>query len=185
MYYKSFPHSLAKLHSCHTHSATLQGCYISQISVKLAHEHGLHTCICTCHTPTHCTSAHAKTPMRHAHTHTHTHTQTCPCHTPHTHTHMRLGSHTVFTKRTCMCMNVHTCIVMYIACAPSSSLTHKYTHKYTHTNTHTQIHTHKYTHTHTHTQTGLVPLAVTLGFYFTHCFHKAYMCMNVHTCIVM
>ena len=57
----------------------------------------------------------------------------------------------------------------------------------THPHTHTQIHidntpTHPHTHTHTHTQTqtGLVPLAVTLGSYFSHCFHKSYMCTNAH-----
>ena len=113
-----------------------------------------------------CTRKHAHETCTHKYAHATRHTHT------HTHTHMRLCSHTVFTKHTCVqCMNVHTCIVMYIACAPSSSHTHKHTH--------TQTHTHK------HTQTGLVPHAVTLGFYFSHCFHKAYMCMNVHTCIVM
>ena len=44
------------------------------------------------------------------------------------------------------------------------------------------VHTCAHTHAHTHTQTGLLPLAMTLGSYFSHCFHKAYMCMNVHTC---
>ena len=46
-------------------------------------------------------------------------------------------------------------------------------------------HTHTHTHTHTtHARTHrLVPLAVTsIGFSFSHCFHKVYMCMNVHTC---
>ena len=52
-----------------------------------------------------------------------------------------------------------------------------HTHTYTHTHTHTHTHT---THACTH---RLVPLAVTsIGFSFSHCFHKVYMCMNVHTC---
>ena len=49
------------------------------------------------------------------------------------------------------------------------------------TNTHIHTHTHTmctHTHAHAHTQTGLVTLAVTLGSYFSHCFHKVYMCMN-------
>ena len=52
-----------------------------------------------------------------------------------------------------------------------------------HTHTHTHTHTNRHTHT-THACTHrLVPLAVTsIGFSFSHCFHKVYMCMNVHTC---
>ena len=82
--------------------------------------------------------------------------------------HMRVHSYTctLCTKH----VHVHECtylIVIEIACAPYSS------HTCTHTHTHTLV----------HTRTGVVPLAVTsIGFSFSHCFHKVYMCMNVHTC---
>ena len=48
--------------------------------------------------------------------------------------------------------------------------------------------THTYMHAHTHTrvtQTGLVPLAVTFGSYFSHCIHKACTCARKHLHIVM
>ena len=41
--------------------------------------------------------------------------------------------------------------------------------------------THTHTHTHTHTQTGLVPLAVSLGSYFSHCIHKVCTCTCART----
>ena len=51
---------------------------------------------------------------------------------------------------------------------------------YTPVHTHmTHIHACTHTHTHTHTHTGLVPLAATLGSYFSHCIHKAYMCKKI------
>ena len=45
-------------------------------------------------------------------------------------------------------------------------------------------HTHAYAHTHTHTQTGLVPLAVTLGSYFSHFIHKARTCVTTHLALL-
>ena len=55
------------------------------------------------------------------------------------------------------------------------------THTNMHTRTHTHTHTHTpHTHTHTHTETGLVPLAVTLGSYFSHCIHTACTCARTH-----
>ena len=49
------------------------------------------------------------------------------------------------------------------------------------THTHTHIHTHMHAHTHARTHTDwLVPLAVTLGSYFSHCFHKA-SCTSIYT----
>ena len=126
------------------------------------------------------------------HTHTHTHTQT---HTGHVPLAVTLGSY--FSHKSYMCTHTHT-------------YTHTCTHAHTHTHTHTHtdwacttcrdfgflfltlfsqiVHVHECTHlrarthTHTHTQTGLVPLAETMVSYFSHCFRKSYMCMNVHTC---
>ena len=61
------------------------------------------------------------------------------------------------------------------ACTTCSDIGSYFSQKVTHTNTHTHT-THACTH-------RLVPLAVTsIGFSFSHCFHKVYMCMNVHTC---
>ena len=74
----------------------------------------------------------------------------------------------------------------YTLAHTNTHATHTHTRPcHTHTNTHTNMpipQTHKHTHyaTHTHAQTGLVPLAVTLGSYFSHHFYKAYMCMYVH-----
>ena len=57
-------------------------------------------------------------------------------------------------------INVHTIIVMC---------------RFRHTHTHTHTHTHARTHT-----DWLVPFAVTLGSYFSHCFHKA-SCTSIYT----
>ena len=64
-----------------------------------------------------------------------------------------------------------------------------HTHTHTHTHTHnTHTHNTHNTHTHTHTHTGLVPLAVTLGSYFSHFFTKRTcaqmytpVCIHTHT----
>ena len=48
---------------------------------------------------------------------------------------------------------------------------------FAHTNTSTP---HTHTHTHTHTHMGLYNLQ---GSYFSHCFRKSNMSMNVHTCV--
>ena len=68
-------------------------------------------------------------------------------------------------------LDSHECTHLQIHCYVTSMCTIVVTH--THTPTHP--------HTHTHKQA----LAVTLGFYFSHCYHKAYMCMNVHTCATL
>ena len=94
VYYKAFPHVLAKLHSCHVHSATLQGIAITQFSAHIAHESALRPCIVTCHTPTYCTFVHLYIcTHKHAHaTHIHTHIHAYT-HAP-THTCMHLCTHT-------------------------------------------------------------------------------------------
>ena len=71
--------SHTKLHACHAHSTTLQGCYSSQFSANIAREHARHTCIINCHILY--IYLHSQTRLRarartHAHTHTHTHTCT-------------------------------------------------------------------------------------------------------------
>ena len=65
-------------------------------------------------------------------------------------------------------MNVHTALLCAIFV--------------THTHTHTRTHTHTYTHmhAHTHARTHRDWLAVTLGSYFSHCFHKA-SCTSIYT----
>ena len=141
------------------------------------------------HLPT--VSLHTQTRPPHTHTHTwacttcrdfgflfltqivHVHECTHPCVRAHTHTHTHsltqtglvplavtlvLISHTVFTKYT-----VHAC-----------AHTHD-THIHGHTHTHTHTHTHK--HTHTHTDWACTTCS-DIGSYFSHCFHKVYMCMN-------
>ena len=94
------------------------------------------------------------------------HTQTRPRHT-HTHTHglvqlaETLGS--FFSHKSYMSMNVHTCVRA-------------------HTHTHTHTHTHKHTHTHTLTHTDWACTTCSdIGSYFSHCFHKVYLYMPVHT----
>ena len=95
-------------------------------------------------------------------THTHTHTHT---HTP------------IHTHRDWACTTCRDFGFIFLTLFLQSVHVHECTHLCTHT------HTHTLTHTHTHTQTELVQLAETLGSYFSHCFYKAYMCMNVHTCV--
>ena len=90
---------------------------------------------------------------------------------PHTHTDWACSDLwllflTLYSQSTYMCNNT-PCIVM--ACYATIAMVNS-------------LYTPPHTHTHTHTQTGLVPLAETLGSYFSHCFHKVYMYMNVHTC---
>ena len=46
--------------------------------------------------------------------------------------------------------------------------------------THTHTHTHKHTHTHTHTDWACTTCS-DIGSYFSHCFHKVYLYMPVHT----
>ena len=109
-YYKAFPHLLAELHSCHTHSATLQGCY------NLAHI-ALRTCIVTCH--------HLPTVLLHTQTRPH-HTHTP--HTPHTQTELVPFAAVGFLFLTLFlqCVHVHECTRL---CA----------HTHTHTHTHTLV----------------------------------------------
>ena len=79
-----------------------------------------------------------------------------------------------------MCTHTHTCTHTDWACNACSDFGFLFL-----TLSLQSVHVHECTHmctAHTHTQTGLVPLAVTLGSYFSHCLYKAYMCMNVHTC---
>ena len=96
------------------------------------------------------------------HTHTHTHTQTGLV--PLAVTLGSYFSHCIHKARTCARTHLH-CYVNSPYTIFVTNITHKHTH----------------THTHTH-RAGLVPLAETLGSYFSHCFHKSYMCMNVHIC---
>ena len=116
--------------------------------------------------------AHTHDTHIHAHTHTHTHTDwactTC--------SDFGLLFLTLYSQRMYMCKNI------LAHCYVNSPYTIFVTNTHTHTHIHTHTHMCTHTHAHAHTQTGLVTLAVTLGFYFSHCLYKAYMCMNVHTC---
>ena len=79
--------------------------------------------------------------------------------TPHTHTHTHglvqlaetLGSY--FSHKSYMSMNVHTCV---------------------------RARTHTYTHSLTHTDWACTTCS-DIGSYFSHCFHKVYLYMPVHT----
>ena len=110
------------------------------------------------------------------HTHTHTH----PCHThAHTHTHATHAHthtpmpHTDWAFITCTCSDFG---LLFLTLFSHSVQLRECTHLHCYVNS-------LYTIFVTHTQSEIVPLAMTLGSYFSHCFHKAYMCMNVHTCL--
>ena len=118
------------------------------------------------------------THMTHTYMDTHTHTNT------HTYTH----THTDWACTTCSDIGSYfsqfSQSILVHACA-HTHMTHTYmdTHTHTHTHTHTQTHTHTHKHTHTHTNTHThTDWACTtcsdIGSYFSHCFHKVYMCMN-------
>ena len=104
-----------------------------------------------------------------AHTHTCIHTYMYTHARTHTHTHTH--THTDWACTTC-----RDCGFLFLILFSQIVHVHECTTLCTHTRSH--IHAHIHTCTHTHTQTGLVPLAETLSSFFSHCFHKVYMCMN-------
>ena len=85
-----------------------------------------------------------------------------------THTHTHTHTHTDWACTTCRYFG-------FLFLTLFSQIVH------VHECTHMCTHTHAYAHAHTHTQTGLVPLAVTLGSYYSR---STYMCNNT-PCIVM
>ena len=151
------------------------------------------------------TNIHAHT---HTHSHTHTHrlglyhlqtlgsyfshkvymcmngtrlcTHTCTHAYMHTHSHTHRHTHTDWTCTTCGDFGSYFSHCIHKACTCARTHLHCYVNS-PYTIFVTNTHTHTHTHMHTHRQ-GFVPLADTLGSYFSHCFHKSYMCMNVHRC---
>ena len=130
----------------------------------------------TTHTHKHTHTTHTQTHPCHTHTHTHTHTQTHPCHT-HTYTHAHTYTHTHrdWACITCTCSDFGLLFLkLFSQSIQLCECTHLHCYMYVNS---------LYIIFSTHTQSELVPLAATLGSYFSHCFHKAYVCMNVHTCL--
>ena len=110
------------------------------------------------------------THMTHTYMDTHTNTHT------HTHTHTQ----TDWACTTCSDIGSyfsHCFHKVYLYMPVHTHMTHTYMDTQTHTHTHT--HTHKHTHTNTHTHTDWACTTCSdIGSYFSHCFHKVYMCMN-------
>ena len=124
----------------------------------------------------------------------HKYTRTCTQHT-HTHTHAQTQTGIVLLAVTLgsyfshclykayMCMNVHTCVRLYHLQRLWVLISHTVS-QIVHVHVCTHMCTHTCTHTHKHTQTGLVPLAVTLGSYFSHFIHKARTCVTTHLALL-
>ena len=175
-------HTHIHVHACtHTHTHTHTHTYterlglyhLQRLSVHISHTVFTKRTCAQMYTPV-CTHIHA-----HTHTHTHTHTDwactNCSdfgflffilfLQSVHVHESTHMCTHTHAHK--------HTHTLTDWACTTCSDFGFLFltifTNHYMCMNVHTCVHTHS--HTHTHTPTGLVPLAVTLGSHYSHCFH--------------
>ena len=110
------------------------------------------------------------THMTHTYMDTHIHGHT------HTHTHTNTHTHTDWACTTCSDISSyfsHCFHKVYLYMPVHTHMTHTYM------DTHIHGHTHTHTHTNTHTHTDWACTTCSdIGSYFSHCFHKVYMCMN-------